>query len=427
MSTGKAVARVAFRTAGTLVLIMLLAGGTYQTRSTADSVRRFTAPLEYDFADWTVKAAAAKVGQYGLGAAQYMTPEARQDVVLEFLSSLQEEQQLEGELQFLFGDPDIEDRETRIQRTQRSLEIAEADRRRVQSLAEQVLQEQMTVLLDGAGLDVGGKAFPPVAFRFSELPFALIVSPRHVIRQEANISLETELSLERRVTLERRVENRLDVSALVVPIGGYGTYPTMVQMSDSLVWVTEVVAHEWIHNYLNLRPLGMLYGQSPELRTMNETAATLLGREFGRRLLERYYPSLAPPEPQPQAQPEEAPTPQAEPPGFDFRAEMRETREQVDSLLAAGKIEEAEAYMEARRLVFWEHGYRIRRLNQAYFAFHGSYAADPGGAAGDDPIGEAVRELWDRVDDPVQFLRTMQWMTGPDDLARALGRPIDRP
>lgn len=407
------------------MLIMVLAGGTFQTRSTSDSVRRFTAPFEFDFADWTIKAAAAKIGQYGLGAAQYMTPRTRQDIVLEFVSSLHEEQRLEGELQSLFGDPDVENRGTRIRETQRSLRIAERDRRRLQSLAEQILQEQMTVLLDGSGLDLGGKAFPPVALRFSELPFALIVSPRHVVRQEANVSLETELSLEQRVTLERRVEDQLDVSALVVPIGGYGTYPTMVQMSDSLVWVSEVVAHEWIHNYLTLRPLGMLYDQSPELRTMNETAATLLGREFGRRLLERYYPSLVPPEPQPEA-PSDEPAP-AEPPAFDFRAEMRETRERVDALLAEGKIEEAEAYMEARRLVFWEHGYRIRRLNQAYFAFHGSYAADPGGAAGDDPIGAAVRELWDHLDDPVRFLRSMQWMTGPDDLARALGRPIDKP
>ncbi len=427
MPTVSAVARVAFRTAGVLVMIMLVAGGTYQTRTTSDSVRRLTAPLEFDFADWTVRAAATKVGQYGLGVAQYMTPQARQDVVLEFVTSLHHEQQLEGELQSLFGDPEVEDREARIGRTQRSLQIAEQDRRRMQSLAEQVLQEQITVTLASAGLDLGGKAFPPVAFRFSELPYALIVSPRHVIRQEANISLETELSLEQRVKLESQVEEHMDVSALVVPIGGYGTYPTMVQMNDSLVWLTEVVAHEWIHNYLTLRPLGLLYDESPELRTMNETAATLLGREFGRRVLERYYPSMAPPEPRPEA-PSEPPAPQdAEPPAFDFRAEMRETRERVDALLAEGKIEEAEAYMEARRLAFWENGYRIRRLNQAYFAFHGSYAADPGGAAGDDPIGEAVRELWDRYENPAQFLRVMQWMTGPDDLARVLGRPIDRP
>jgi hypothetical protein len=82
-----------------------------------------------------------------------------------------------------------------------------------------------------------------------------------------------------------------------------------------------------------------------------------------------------------------------EPPAFDFRAEMAETRVRVDELLAAGEIETAEAYMEERRLFFLENGYRIRKLNQAYFAFYGAYAAQPGGAAGDDPIGPRLRDI----------------------------------
>ena len=67
---------------------------------------------------------------------------------------------------------------------------------------------------------------------------------------------------------------------------------------------------------------------------------------------------------------------------------MRITREHVDQLLAAGEIEEAEAYMEVRRHVFWDNGYMIRRINQAYFAFHGAYNDTPGGgASGTDPVG----------------------------------------
>ncbi len=72
---------------------------------------------------------------------------------------------------------------------------------------------------------------------------------------------------------------------------------------------------------------------------------------------------------------------------------MRITRVTVDELLAEGKIEEAEAYMEARRVFFWENGYLIRKINQAYFAFYGAYADQPGGEAGEDPVGAAVREL----------------------------------
>jgi len=96
---------------------------------------------------------------------------------------------------------------------------------------------------------------------------------------------------------------------------------------------------------------------------------------------------------------------------------MRETRERVDALLAEGQVEEAESYMEARRRVFWEHGYRhLRRINQAYFAFYGAYADVPGGPAGEDPVGDAVRQLWEQVGDPVAFLRQVAWMSSPEDL-----------
>jgi hypothetical protein len=85
-------------------------------------------------------------------------------------------------------------------------------------------------------------------------------------------------------------------------------------------------------------------------------------------------------------------------------------------------VEEAEAYMEQRRQRLLEHGYVIRRLNQAYFAFHGAYADSPQSAAGADPVGEAVRELWARSPSPAAFLRTMARMNSFDDLLRELGR-----
>jgi hypothetical protein len=99
---------------------------------------------------------------------------------------------------------------------------------------------------------------------------------------------------------------------------------------------------------------------------------------------------------------------------------MHETRVKTDELLAQGLIDEAEAYMEQRRQFIWENGYRIRKLNQAYFAFHGAYADAPQGAAGEDPVGDAVREYWARLDSPVEFLFRMSWMDSFSDLERAL-------
>jgi hypothetical protein len=98
------------------------------------------------------------------------------------------------------------------------------------------------------------------------------------------------------------------------------------------------------------------------------------------------------------------------PPHFDFRAEMHHTRVIVDQLLSEERVKEAEWYMEARRRYFVANGYRLRRLNQAYFAFHGAYASAPG-AAGEDPIGPLVRQAWAVSSSPAEFLQEMSPVT----------------
>ncbi len=76
---------------------------------------------------------------------------------------------------------------------------------------------------------------------------------------------------------------------------------------------------------------------------------------------------------------------------------MNETRVTVDQLLADGKIDQAEAYMEQRRELFVAHGYLIRKLNQAYFAFYGGYQTASPGEGGSDPIGPAVAAIKHRA------------------------------
>jgi hypothetical protein len=100
---------------------------------------------------------------------------------------------------------------------------------------------------------------------------------------------------------------------------------------------------------------------------------------------------------------------------------MHTTRVRADELLAAGKIEEAEAYMEERRQLFWARGYQLRKLNQAYFAFYGAYEAAGGGAAGRDPVGPAVVLLRRRSATVADFINTMAGFTGYDQLVGYLG------
>ena len=100
---------------------------------------------------------------------------------------------------------------------------------------------------------------------------------------------------------------------------------------------------------------------------------------------------------------------------FDFQAEMRATRIRVDELLAAGDVDGAEEYMEARRRIFVAEGYPIRKLNQAYFAFHGAYATT--GAAGVSVIGEQVLELRRGSTSLAEFLRAAAQFTSAAELA----------
>jgi hypothetical protein len=99
---------------------------------------------------------------------------------------------------------------------------------------------------------------------------------------------------------------------------------------------------------------------------------------------------------------------------------MHETRVHVDALLAQGKIDEAETYMEQRRQIFLKNGYLIRKLNQAYFAFNGAYADVPGGAAGEDPVGPAVRALRTKSSSLADFVNTIAWMTSFQQLQQAI-------
>jgi hypothetical protein len=158
---------------------------------------------------------------------------------------------------------------------------------------------------------------------------------------------------------------------------------------------------------------------------MNETTASIAGHEIGALILELFYPELT----QvllPQASPISLPLGPIDPDDlrkpFDFRAEMHTTRVHADELLSEGKIEEAESYMEQRRQLFWDNGYAIRKLNQAYFAFYGAYADVPGGAAGEDPVGPAVRQLRAQSGSLGDFLRRIAQMTSFQQLLEAVSK-----
>lgn len=395
---------------GLLLLGFLLGRSSLPPGDRLERIRFYTRAMEFDFVEWTLKAFGVKLEQAVLGTATYLPLSSEPDLVLSYLQALVEIGSLEYQVSTLYTDPAVADAFQASEPLRLRLAELNRERKRLEPVAETILQDQLGVVAAEASLTLGGQTIPPALYHTTPPPHSLIVSPRQVIQQDFSVSISPGLSLEEIVLLENQVDRALDVSSLVVNVGGIGLYPTMVMETTDINWLAEVIAHEWIHNYLTLRPLGLLYLESPALRTMNETTASIAGKELGRMLIERYYAEFLPPPPV--AAPETSPSvePQ-EPPAFDFRLEMRKTRIQVDALLEKGQVTEAEAYMEARRQFFWQNGYRLRKINQAYFAFYGAYADEPGGgAAGADPVGAAVRLLRQQSPSLRSFLQRIAWL-----------------
>jgi len=414
-----------------LIALLLLGSSSLLPDDSTERVRAYTRNIEFDFIDWSLDALRLKLFETALGTEGYLSIDARHRLVLDYISLVAEIQQLEQFVDQIYADPNIVDPKLASSQFGKKLDELDARRNRVAPVAEAILQSQISFVLAELGISLGGEPVPPVLYHSTPLPLALIVSPRDVIRLDELISLFPDLPIGERAELEEKVDSDLYVSSLVENIGGIGMYPSMVQQTSNLDWLSEVIAHEWVHNFLTLRPLGINYLTSPELRIMNETTASITGKEIGRAVLENFYPELVTPSPSTDSVGETSSTrpspvetnPPPEPPIFDFRKEMHETRVAVDQMLAEGKVEEAEEYMESRRRVFWEHGFHsLRKINQAYFAFYGAYADEPGGAAGstEDPIGAAVRALRAQSSSLADFLNRISWMSSFEQLQQAL-------
>lgn len=405
-----------------LLSTLLLTQSVYVPQSITERVRQYTGGLEFDYAGWTLDSLGLKLGMAGVAPTDHLSPETQKRVVTSYFDLVRQYNDLENKVEQAYADPSIQDPAQAV-----AAELAQQAQLqklldRLAPVAESILQAQVTSVLQDNGLTLGGQPIPSVLYHTTPLPKALIVSPRDTIRQDVNISLLANLTLDQISALEEKISSALDVSVLVVDIGGVGIYPTMVQSTSNLNWVVGTIAHEWTHNFLDFRPLGWHYETNAQLRTMNETTASIIGNEVGAQVMAQYYPDRQTGSVNPPAQPVKAAAVSLDSATFDFNQEMHATRVRVDELLKEGKINEAESYMEQRRQVFWEHGYLIRKLNQAYFAFYGAYADTPGGAAGEDPVGPAVRELRQQSTTLADFLNRISWMTTFEQLQKAVSK-----
>jgi hypothetical protein len=292
-------------------------------------------------------------------------------------------------------------------------------------IVEQTIARQITETLAEQGIynplsnDWFKITFPPVSFKLEEPLYELIISPRDRIQRIQSITIKPDITVSQMEEIESSVDE-LNVSSLVVQIGGLGaTYPAFVVNNADLRFTIDTAVEEWLHQYLAFKPLGFRYvldllgiSRNVDIPTINETVAGIASHELGAMVYDKYYSEYKTPNDS-----EESTSPVE--PEFDFNAAMREIRTNVDNYLAQGQYEQAEEYMDEQQQFLITKGYYIRKLNQAYFAFYGSYAHN---ATSVDPIGDEVRLLRENSPSLKSFIETASELQSSQDLSNLVSR-----
>jgi hypothetical protein len=403
--------RPAIAIAGLLLLFGAVAGGFLWLRSTgpSDPVSRAAAPFDYDLVGWEWRHLANR-WLYKTGHLFDDGPslEEQNAMVRRYFALADEIVQLEDES--IAGRlPD-----------EAALDDKRREQQGLENEVEHILESRLASVLEDEGLTTSLPVFssvrfvfPPVDFEFDQPPAVLAVSPRDEIRLQKEILLRSGLTPDEVSSLEDKTA-ATGVSSVVVDIHGIALYPSAIPSDMSYESAVDTMAHEWLHHYFFFHPLGSHYFDSELTRTLNETAANIGGRELGLLVRERFplgEPQVAAGAPSAQ--------PQEQEPKIDFRKEMHKLRTQVDTLLSYGKIDAAEKLMEERRQFLADNGYYIRKINQAYFAFHGLYADTPASAS---PIGSKMTELRQLSPSLGDFLRAVSGISSEQQLDGLLAR-----
>jgi hypothetical protein len=392
-----------------LSLLLPAASGCERGDDFDDQVEAISDPYRFHLFDWEVSALADVAGDIFGGENEVSD---NTDLVFDYFDNIE---RMRGLRSAIDAAPDAEISSLQDEMAALNDETA--------GLAGQVvaqLKVEISKALAAEGINnpfrFGTFGFPPIEAVLERPPHLLVISPRDRIETVKRAELLPEMSRQEMEEIEAQVD-ALGYSSLVVPLGGLSTYPSFVTSDADLRFTIDSIVHEWLHQYLAFRPLGFLgllnsTGVRPDydIATMNETVVGIISREIGAVVYEKYYPGSA----------TAAPPPEEPATGFNFNRVMRETRLAVDAYLAAGEIERAEQYMAEQRAYLAANGWHIRKLNQAFFAFHGNYADGPTSVS---PIGADLKTLRGQSASLKAFLYTVSGMTSYQDLENKIPGP----
>ncbi len=393
-----------------LLLLGLLGGSCSPTRDFDNHLGSIVKSYNFSIVKWESRAILQEANQWIFSKNKKADDEVY--TVIDFFSSVERIKALSSKIEAV----NAGNEQSNLASLEAELNMLQEQRMALADIVETIIERQIKETLAQQGIfnpvDRYIKlkvSFPPVNFKLEEPPYLLVVSPRDRIESMREVLLEQNLTLEEMEGIEAEVD-RLGVSSLVVRLGGCATYPSFVTDEASLRFTIDTATEEWLHQYLAFKPLGFLYlldlagmSRNYEIATMNETLAGMVSKEIGSIVCEKYYPGY-----------ENGANHKGEAGSeFDFNREMREIRKTVDKYLAEGEIEQAEEYMEQKRQYLASKGHYIRKLNQAYFAFHGAYADSPISIS---PIGLELKKLREQSASLKDFLNTVAVMTSHQKL-----------
>ena len=224
--------------------------------------------------------------------------------------------------------------------------------------------------------------FPSPEFNVGSSPKLLVTSPRNKIERKEELLLVPSLDIETIEALEGSVASD-ELSSIIINIGGIAAYPSIIAEGKSSRDLFLTVSHEWIHQYLIFHPLGRSYFSSKEMKEINETLANIFSKKLLKSLCEKDF----------EIKNKICSIPIIKNKNkFDYREFMKKLRNNVDELISDGKINDAEKLMNESTLILNNNGIKIRKINQAWFAFNGTYGDSP------SSISNYNNELTDLID-----------------------------
>ena len=163
------------------------------------------------------------------------------------------------------------------------------------------------------------------------------------------------------------------MSAIILNIGGIAFYPSLIPKDINNNKIIKNIIHEWLHQYFALYNLGQNIYKNNKMLALNETIVSYISEELASNIISKTQSTNI------KSQRINS-----------FNSEIRFTRSITDNLLSKNKIDMAETFMLAQTNKLNYQGYQIRKINQAYFAFYGSYADSPQSIS---PIYQQLQDL----------------------------------